>query len=102
MTVPIPFPTSHRARRSKYFAYPSAHALTPPASFINVFNRIGGALHRATYRNARAHLLTVLLSALWPEVQRMMAVNGSAFLWKDNPADLNACRRSFFVFRRTF
>jgi hypothetical protein len=38
----------------------SAHALTPPASFIEVFNRVGGTLQRPAYRNARAHLLIVL------------------------------------------
>ena len=56
-TVPIPFPTFHRARRPKYVAYLSAHALTPPTSFINTFNCAGATLLRATYRNARAHLL---------------------------------------------
>ena len=55
------FPTSHRIR-PRYFAYLSAHALTPPASFINIFSCVGDTLHRATYRNARAHLLIVLLS----------------------------------------
>jgi hypothetical protein len=37
-------PTSHRLERLRYFAYLSAHALTPPASFINVFSRVRGPL----------------------------------------------------------
>src|SRR5438093_1584010 len=81
-------------------AYRSAHALTPPAFFMNVFNRAPGAFQRATYRNARAHLLIVLLSA-FSAVQRMTTVNGSAFLSRGSPANWNACRRSFLVFRRT-
>jgi hypothetical protein len=92
---------SHLQPRPKYRAYRSVHALTPPASFINALTRVPDALHRVTYRNARVHLLIVLLSALWPEVQRMMAVNGSAFLSKGRSANSNACRRSLLVLRRT-
>ena len=72
--------TSHLAPFPKCLEYPSAHALTPPTSFINAFNCAGATLLRATYRNALAHLLMVLLSALSSLVQRMTAVNGSAFL----------------------
>ena len=95
------FRTSHRIR-PRYFAYLSAHALTPPASFMNVFNCVGGTLQRATYRNARAHLLIALLSALSSLVQRIAAVNGSAFLSKGSSANLNACRKSVLVFKPYF
>ena len=37
--------------------------MTPPASFINIFSGLSRSLQRATYRNALAHLLIVLLSA---------------------------------------
>jgi hypothetical protein len=51
---------------------------------MNVFNWVGDTLQRATHRNARAHLLIVLMSTLSSHVQRMMAVNGSAVFmqWK--------------------
>ena len=44
--------------------------MTPSAFFINFFNAIRGFLHWATYRNARAHLLIVLVSALSSLVAR--------------------------------
>jgi len=84
-----------------YLAYLSAQALTPPAFFINLFSAVPRSCLQATYRNARAHLLIVLLSELSSLVHRMMAVNGSAFLPKCNSANPNACRKSFLVFRRT-
>jgi hypothetical protein len=36
-----------RLRRPKCFAYRLAHALIPPASFINAFSRVSGCLCRA-------------------------------------------------------
>jgi hypothetical protein len=68
---------------------------------MNAFTRVVGTLQRATYRNALAHLLIDLLSALPSLVQRMTAVNGSAFLSNGMSDNLNACRRSFFVLPRT-
>jgi hypothetical protein len=53
-----------RLFRPSCFAYRRAHPLTPPDSFINVRSRISGSLERATYRNARAHLLITLVSTV--------------------------------------
>ena len=66
-----------------------------------IWKGISAGLLQPAYRNARAHLLIILLSTASPLVQRMMAANGSAFLSKRRSANLNACRSSLLVRRRT-
>jgi hypothetical protein len=59
---------------------------------------MSGSLDRATNRNARAHLLTVLLSAAAPHVHRMTAAKASAFLSNGRSANLSACRSSLVTY----
>jgi len=69
--------------------YRLAQALIPPLFFINVFKGVR-FLTKATYLNALDHLLTVLRSSFSSHVQRMMTVNGSAFLASGNSANSKA------------
>ncbi len=98
--LPRDLAPSYLAPPPRHSAYLPAHAFTPPASFINVFMRFGGTFQRATYRNARAHLLIVLLPTSSAEMQRITPENGSAFPSKGRPANLNELRNSLFVLRR--
>src|SRR5712672_2207566 len=92
---------THQELCPKCREYRSAHAFMPPTCFMKVLTGMSGPLDLATYRSARAHLLIVLLSISSSHLQRMTPVNGLAFLSNGRFANLNACRRSLLVFRRT-
>src|SRR5258707_839425 len=82
------------------WAYNAASPLTPPRFLMNGLSRTRGFLNRAAYRRARLHLLMVLRSNFFSQVQRMTAANGSAFISIISPANLNARRISLLVRRR--
>src|SRR5258708_3520995 len=81
-------------------AYKAAQPLSPPLFFMNGMRRTRGFLDRAAYRRARLHLLMVLRSNFFSQVQRMTTANGSAFISIISPANLNARRISLLVRRR--
>jgi hypothetical protein len=86
---------------SKIFCVPISTRVHPTDFFHERLQLRRWHLAISDYRDALAHLLVVLLSALSSLVQRIMAVNGSAFLSKGSSANSNARRRSFLVLRRT-
>jgi hypothetical protein len=72
--------------------------LTPPAFFINVLSRATGSFEREAYRNERAHLLTVLLSAQSAHVQRMTAVKWISIFIEGKPDKFERVPQKFFGF----
>src|SRR6266403_3683411 len=78
-------------------AYKAAQPLSPPLFFRKGMRRTRGFLDRAAYRRARLHLLMVLRSNFFSQVQRMTTANGSAFISIGNPANLDARRTSFLL-----